>query len=636
MVRRLRNVWLIAVGLITVSAALIACSSAEVSQPTAPQQPAPAAPAEAAQMGAVTKAAEPEAPAPAAPAAPAVPGTSPGEAQMEARAQSALATKRVVPETEMGPQYGGTYVSSASIEPRSWEPYDSGQFWHSHHYEELGVGDWTVDRNVFDHTGFYVPAHLRKGQVAESWEAPDDETLVFKIRQGIHFHDKFPFNGREFTAEDVAYSWHRIAGLGSGFTEPSPSMRSTWAPLKSVEAQDKYTVVFKYEPTISMLPALLTEGIGDSLYGRDGVDEFGDLTVPENNIGTGPFMVREGIEGESITWDKNPNYWGRSQSDPENQIPYVDVFRQLVIKEFATQKAAFRTAQIDEIGGFTDRPTVTPREAETILQGCPDCGFHVRLPEGWSIGMNMDNPDKPWMDIDVRKALQMAIPMDEIANVYYRGFSDPTPYPGFGSLVQGFYTPFEDQPEDVRMTFEYNPEGAKELLASAGYPNGFDVNLWVSSSQDPDLAQLVKGYLSEIGVNMEIEEQEMGVMWGRMISMELDDWVWDWACSQGDPMVRASTYYDPRSPRMYKKWDDPKIIELIDAAGATLDIAEYTDTLRELNDYIVAQFLRVTFPCFASVPVWQPWVRDFNGEYHLGVFNIGPIYAHTWIDESAR
>ena len=65
------------------------------------------------------------------------------------------------------------------------------------------------------------------------------------------------------------------------------------------------------------------------------------------------------------------------------------------------------------------------------------------------------------MDIDVRKALQMAIPLDEIANIYYRGFSDPTPYPGFGSLVQGFYTPFEDQPEDVRMTFEYNPREPK-------------------------------------------------------------------------------------------------------------------------------------------------------------------------------
>ena len=163
--------------------------------------------------------------------------------------------------------------------------------------------------------------------------------------------------------------------------------------------------------------------------GGTALDEFGDLKVPENNIGTGPFMVREAIEGESITWDKNPNYWGTSQTDPENQLPYVDVFRQLVIKEFATQKAAFRTAQIDEIGGFTDRPTVTPREAETILEGCPDCGFHVRLPEGWSIGMNMDNPDKPWMDIDVRKALQMAIPLDEIANIYYRGFSRPDTLP---------------------------------------------------------------------------------------------------------------------------------------------------------------------------------------------------------------
>ena len=218
----------------------IGCS-AEEAEPEAPQAPAPAAPAAPAPAASGMAPAAPEQPSAPAPAAPAqVPGTAPTEAQMEARAKSRLSVQREIPETAMGPQYGGTYVSSASIEPRSWEPYESGNFWHSHHYEQLGVGDWTVDRNVFDHTGFYVPAELQKGLVAESWEAPDDETLVFNIRQGIHFHDRFPFNGREFTAEDVAYTWHRFAGLGSGFTEPSPHMRTTWAPLKSVEAQDKY------------------------------------------------------------------------------------------------------------------------------------------------------------------------------------------------------------------------------------------------------------------------------------------------------------------------------------------------------------------------------------------------------------
>ena len=166
-----------------------------------------------------------------------------------------------------------------------------------------------------------------------------------------------------------------------------------------------------------------------------------------------------------------------------------------------------------------------------------------------SFNWQEDAGGAPWGDINVRRALQMAIPLDEIANVYYRGFTDPTPYPAYGYLTTGFYTPWEEVSDDVKQYFEYNPERARQLMAEAGYPDGFEVNIWVSPAQDLDLAQLVKGYLSEIGVNMVIEELEWGIWVSRVLGGELDEWVWDYVCPQGGqwPGPRTSTILAVRS-----------------------------------------------------------------------------------------
>ena len=254
--------WLIVIGAVAVAAA---CGSAEVSKPAAPQAPAPAAPAVAAQMGTMTKAAEPEDPAAPAPAAPALEaGDAPSPEQVAIRAESILAVEREIPEMDMGPQYGGTYVASGSTAPDSFDPNTGGHFHGSWHYEFLGVGDWAVDRDVFDFIGFYVPPELQVGLIAESWEQPDPGTIIFKIRDGVYWHDKYPANGRLMTAEDVEFAWHRMSGLGSGFTEAGPNFRDYYRVITSIEAVDD-TVVFKYEPNVSLLGQLLTEGTSDHI-----------------------------------------------------------------------------------------------------------------------------------------------------------------------------------------------------------------------------------------------------------------------------------------------------------------------------------------------------------------------------------
>ena len=150
--------------------------------------------------------------------------------------------------------------------------------------------------------------------------------------------------------------------------------------------------------------------------------------------------------------------------------------RHLDIRDWAAQKAAYRTGKVDELGGWASVVTITPKQVDSILQSNPETEQFVRWPEGWGIGMRMDDPDKPWADIRVRRALQKAIPTEEIANDYYGGYTEPALYPIFGSLVKGFFTPYEEWPDEItgelRLTIV---EAAKALMAEAGYPDGFDV-----------------------------------------------------------------------------------------------------------------------------------------------------------------
>ncbi len=87
--------------------------------------------------------------------------------------------------------------------------------------ETLAIGNWAIDRDEWGFGNEYLPLSAMTGALAESWLQPDPLTIVFNIRKGVHWYDKPPMNGRELTADDVEYNYHRHLGLGNGFTEPS-------------------------------------------------------------------------------------------------------------------------------------------------------------------------------------------------------------------------------------------------------------------------------------------------------------------------------------------------------------------------------------------------------------------------------
>ena len=176
---------------------------------------------------------------------------------------AAAAEKEMVLDPSTGemveaPQYGGTLTygrSGLGEHTDYWYIGGWASHWISEVNEKLVIVDWALDRSVNNLRTYDLPWSVFVGALAESWETPDATTIIAHIRQGVHWHNKAPMNGRELTAADVEFNYHRLCGLGSGFTEASPVAGSVCEIVESVTATDDRTVVFKLtNPNVDALP----------------------------------------------------------------------------------------------------------------------------------------------------------------------------------------------------------------------------------------------------------------------------------------------------------------------------------------------------------------------------------------------
>jgi peptide/nickel transport system substrate-binding protein len=255
------------------------------------------------------------------------------------------------------PQYGGTITIRTASDLGGFDLYTGPRnFAFLMFGESLGGYDWTVDRKTWDFKSQYYLLEYEEGLLAESWEQPDLKTVVFHIRKGIKFQDKPPVNGRELTAYDVEYHYHRYLGLGSGFTKPSPYFGGAFyfAGIQSVTATDKYTLVFKWnQPSLVWIEYIVDPAFYNYMAApREVIEKYGSAQDWKNAVGTSAWILSDYVSGSSLTYTKNPNYWGYDERHPQNRLPYADQFKALIIPDTATALAALRTGKIDYIPGI--------------------------------------------------------------------------------------------------------------------------------------------------------------------------------------------------------------------------------------------------------------------------------------------
>ena len=503
--------------------------------------------------------------------------------------------------------------------------------------EKLGIADWAIDRDeVVFLGGAARPMHAYRGALAESWDTPDPLTYIFHIRQGVHWHDKAPMNGRELTAKDVEYNFHRLTGLGSGFTEPTkaPGMIQD-VPIESITATDEWTVVFKLKEPYLNAPIIIQDNSVNWIYPPEVIEEHGGLTDWRHLVGTGPFELTDRVEGSSWTWTKNPDYWGHDEKFPENRLPYVDEFKMVTMPEEATRLAALRTGKIDYVGiqGIAHISNIDL--AESLKRTNPELVFYPWAEKSdYSFALNSSRP--PFDDVRVRKAMQMALDLETIHNTFFKGAGDPTPKGPVGR--PGYFIPYDEWPQEVKDGFAYNPEGAEKLLDEAGYPRGsdgirFTVTLSGGGAQ-ASFHELSIAYWSDIGVDVELEIIT-GAEHHTLVREQSHDMINALLGTKWDPLYAASFVYS-KQPDNKAAVNDPVYDAMYEAAGAATSFEQLKEMIIEMDMYVIEHFWHIWGPEGPSFTVTQPWVKGYNGEGNFGWMQMQTIFSRLWVDQELK
>jgi peptide/nickel transport system substrate-binding protein len=469
----------------------------------------------------------------------------------------------------------------------------------------------------------------KAGSLAESWEIQGKDTIIFHLRKGVKWHNKPPTNGRELTAEDVVFSLKRQCTL------PTAYFKRTYpkaAETTEITAPDPYTVVVKCKPeyfadVITLIPDYMC------IFPKDAVEQFGNMNDWKNSIGTGPFMLTEFVPGSVISYVRNPAYWEKNPIGPGkgDQLPYLDGVKTLIIPDESTADAAFRTGQLDIL-------TCDWERAQQFLR-MPQLK-HIRYLDDYGqacIYMRTDKKDSPFADKRVRQAMWLAIDNKRILDEYYGGEGVLLKWPiMYFKEYAGAYVPLEQMPKAVQELFEYHPDKAKQLLAEAGYPNGFKAKIICYNQRAyMDPLQMVQDMLSKVGIQLEIEPKDYATFTSLIVRRAYDDMLFAFYSGIGT-YFKAINY---TGPGMYNGSyvDDPVLNRARDQMLAAYPDEAAVDKIhREILPYLLEQAYVIALPASYNYRFWWPWVKNYSGEASVGYYNVLNYTKYIWIDQELK
>ena len=340
----------------------------------------------------------------------------------------------------------------------------------------------------------------RVPDLATSWQAIDDTTWEFKLRKGVKFHD-----GSEFTAEDVVFSIERIPNVPNN---PNP-YTGTIRTIAGMEIVDPHTIRIETDGVNPYLPDDLTEVIIVSKKAAEGATTE-DFNSGRAAIGTGPYKFAEHVHGERLVLERHDDYWGGK--------PTWDRVTFRIISDDAARVAALLGGDVDmidfvpptEIGHLEENPDINvfKRPSDRIIYFFPN----VRQDTSPYLTDREGNPldENPLRDRRVRKAISMAINRDAIASKVMEGLAAPA-----GQTVPEGW--FGYNPELAVET--HDPEGAKQLLADAGYPDGFGLTIHGPNDRyvnDSKICQAVGQMLARIGLDVQVDTMPKSVYFSKV------------------------------------------------------------------------------------------------------------------------
>jgi peptide/nickel transport system substrate-binding protein len=353
-----------------------------------------------------------------------------------------------------------------------------------------GNGDSFADEMLYtglvrlDPTGgtTIVPA------VAQSWTvSPDGKEYTFNLRPGLKFS-----NGTPVTAEDVKWNLERFgnpnvnklfAVLALGYKE------ATIVNPTTVKVTLKEPVAgFLYD--IAIYPAAIVP--------KEAVEKEG-ANFYHHPAGTGPFRLKEFVSGSHITFERNPYFWESGQ-------PYLETVRWNFATESNSRVLALKSGEAQLADGI-------PYSQMGSLESASDLTVQ-RVPVPAWIGLSLNHKDKPFADIDVRKAIEYAINKQEINQEIFKGV---------GTVPNSLLPELKLDSKSVA-PYEYSPSKAKEYLAKSSYPNGFSATLTYPAGLEyyKQMTLLIQQELQAIGIKIKLVEVSQATVAEKFTEMDYE------------------------------------------------------------------------------------------------------------------
>ena len=316
-------------------------------------------------------------------------------------------------------------------------------------------------------------------RLAENYEVSEDGTVyTFELREGVKFH-----NGEEFTASDVVWNFQRCLDEMHRYQYVQD--------IVNIEALNDYTVEFTIEAPSSVFVYNIANVL---LVSQVAVEEAGDeYGAIVDNAGTGPYILTKYDMNQQILLEANPEYW-RGQADIEN-IEFVPM------ADASTKLIAFERGEFD----FVEVPTADWNNlvdsGKFTTETAP--GLHISY-----LGLNVGKEDSPLYDEKVRQAIAYALDKESMVAVAADGLADVADYMMRPDLIAGSV--------EHGNTYSYDPEKARELLADAGYADGFDLGaieaINAANNRYVKIAEILEQNLADIGITSTIKIGETASM----------------------------------------------------------------------------------------------------------------------------
>ena len=475
---------------------------------------------------------------------------------------------------------GGTLVAAWAQEPVGLDPHITS-----------AMSSYQVLENVLD-TLITLDANQNLvPSLAQGWSvAEDGRSVTFYLREGVRFS-----NGKALTADDVVAVFTRLI-------DPATGSGNAWrlAGVQAITAPDATTVVFELAaPNPSLLGHLA------SIKALGIVDPAGiaDGSIDTRPIGTGPFMIADFQPGTRILLERNPYYW-------QEGLPYLDAVDIRIIGDENVRRSAL-------VAGDIDWAFAVPAQAVGELDARSDVIID-RAAAGAYYYIGVNTREGPLADVRVRQAISYAVNRDNVALAAEFGNAAVTqdPIPSSSSWAFG-YAPYT-----------YDPGRARELLAEAGYPNGFTMEIMPTTFIEATIraAQVIQADLAAVGIQASIRTLE----WAEWLQEQGDGNYDTFVCSWNGLIDPDDFFYaQHRTGEVFNftGYSNPTVDELLDEARTLSDVDQRRGLYAQINRAIVDDAAYIYMYNPLQIHAYRPDVRGFSARGDQAV-----RFVSTWLD----